>query len=162
VADEIHVTVAKVEKPNGRFPGKLDDKGRLKLPVSLQEYLKSFGEQKFFITSLDRYLAQIYTMPTWRQNEKFFAEFTDDPEVAENIKFNADDLGADAEMDSQGRITFNTDLRRELGLEGQDLHLFAHEGRVEVYSEAAYQARKLRAQQNPGSNVTALKSKGLK
>ncbi|HWE50742.1 MAG TPA: hypothetical protein VG273_13180 [Bryobacteraceae bacterium] len=156
------VPVTSVEKPNGRFPAKLDDKGRLKLPVDLQLYLKSFGEQKFFITSLDRHLAQIYSMPTWRQNEKFFADFKEDPEVAENVKFNADDLGADAEMDSQGRITFNTDLRRELGLEGQDLHLFAQDGRVEVYSEAAYQARKLRAQQNPGSNVTLLKSKGLK
>ena len=162
MADDLQSPVPSVEKPHGRFPGKLDDKGRLKLPVNFQEYLKSFGAQKFFVTSLDRHLAQIYPMPVWQQNEKFFAEFTENPEVAENVKFNADDLGADAEMDSQGRITFNTDLRRELDLEGQDLHLFAHDGRVEIFSEVAYQAKKRQAQQTPVKDVTLLKSKGLK
>lgn len=144
------------------FTGKLDDKGRLKLPVAFQEYLKSFGEQKFFVTSLDRRLAQIYAMPLWRQNEKFFDEYQGDPEKVGNIAFNAADLGADAEMDSQGRITFNTDLRRELDLEGNDLHLYAFHGRVEILNEAVYQQRKRAAQQDPSGDVNDLRKQGLK
>ena len=61
--------------------------------------------------------------------------------------FNAADLGADAEMDGQGRITFNPELRRELDLEGHELHLFAFKGRVQVLTEAIYQERKRRASQ---------------
>ena len=76
-------------------------------------------------------------MAVWKENEKFFSEsFTDNPAAARNIAFNAHDLGAEAEMDAQGRITFNPDLRRELDLEGQELHLFAYKGRVEVLNEA--------------------------
>jgi MraZ protein len=156
------VQVSTVEKPHGLFPGKLDDKGRLKLPTNVQEYLRSFGEQKFFITSLDRRLAQIYPMPVWRENEKFFENFTEDPEAADNIAFNAADLGADAEMDAQGRLTLNTRLRRELDLEEQDLHLHAFNGRIEIMSEAVYQERRRAAQQKPAADLTILKKQGLK
>ncbi len=143
------------------YSGKLDDKGRLKLPVNFQEFLKSFGEEKFFITSLDRRLAQIYPMSAWRENEKFFEEFTEEPEVSDRVLFNANDLGADAEMDSAGRLLVNTRLRRVLDFEGQELQLVAHNSRVELMSEAVYQER-LRAQQNPVADVTALRKKGLK
>jgi len=77
------------------------------------------------VTSLDRRIAQIYPMSVWRQNELFFENYREDPEVAENVPSTLPIWG-EAEMDAQGRITFNPELRRELSLEGQELHLFAY------------------------------------
>jgi DNA-binding transcriptional regulator/RsmH inhibitor MraZ len=143
------------------FTGKLDDKGRLKLPVNFQEFLKGFGEQKLFVTSLDRRLAQLYPMSVWLENEKLLEEEQEHSEEAGRIKFTANDMGADVEMDGQGRVLFNTQLRRELDLEGQDVHLLAHGGRVEVIPEAIYQELR-RKEQNPTADLTVMRKRGLK
>ena len=132
----------KSSPPLGMYPSRLDDKGRIKLPAAFQQYLSSLPEKRLFVTSLDRRIAQIYPIEVWRQNEKFFRE-RKNPQVARKISFNAADLGAEAEMDSQGRITFPPELRRELGLEEQTLHLKAEwSGRIEVLSERMYAEQK--------------------
>jgi DNA-binding transcriptional regulator/RsmH inhibitor MraZ len=144
------------------FPGRLDDKGRLKLPVAFQEFLNALPEKKLFVTSLDRRIARIYPMSVWRENEKFFETFRENPRAAQDTAFNAADLGADAEMDSQGRILFPTELRRELGLENQGVRLYAYRGRIEVLSDKIYQARKQRASESPEQNAEILEQAGLK
>src|SRR5271170_1810807 len=105
------------EPPRGMYDCRLDDKGRLKLPAQYQHFISSLTEKKLFVTSLDRRIVQIYPIMVWRENEKFFESFRDNPQVAEDVAFNANDLGADAEMDSQGRVLFNTALREQLDLE---------------------------------------------
>jgi MraZ protein len=144
------------------YPARLDDKGRLKLPATFQQYFASLGERRLFVTSLDRNIAQLYPMSVWRQNEIFFDNYREDPELAGNVAFNANDLGAEAEVDSQGRITFNPELRRELNLEGQELHLFAYKGRVEVLSETVYQQRKQAATHDPRKAQAVLERAGLR
>ncbi len=151
-----------VEPPRGMFPGRLDDKGRLKLPVAFQQYLGALPEKKLFVTSLDRRIAQIYPMTVWRENEKFFENFRENPRMAKNIAFNAADLGADAEMDSQGRVVFPPELRRELGIENQGVRLYAYKGRIEVLSEAIYQERRKQASESPEEGVETLERAGLK
>ena len=61
------------------FPARLDDKGRMKLPTAFQTYFNSLPEKKLFVTSLDRRIAQIYPIAAWRENEKFFENYRDDP-----------------------------------------------------------------------------------
>ncbi len=61
---------APVEPPNGRYNGKLDEKGRLKLPACFQEYLATIPEKGLFVTSIDRSTAQIYPIAAWRANLK--------------------------------------------------------------------------------------------
>jgi transcriptional regulator MraZ len=151
-----------VEAPRGMYPGRLDDKGRLKLPAQFQHFFNSLTEKKFFVTSLDRRIAQIYPMTVWRENEKFFETYRENPAVAQDVAFTANDLGADGEMDSQGRILFNPELRRELGLEDQALHLFSYKGRVQVLTEAIYQERRQRASKAASDNVEMLERAGLK
>lgn len=126
------------------YPSRLDDKGRIKMPAAFQQYLSSLPEKRLFVTSLDRRIAQIYPIEVWRQNEKFFQE-RKNPRLARKIGFNAADLGAEAEMDSQGRITFPPELRRDLGLEEQTLRLYANKGRIDVMSERMYEERKREA-----------------
>src|SRR6266545_7339196 len=99
------------------YSGRLDDKGRLKVPAAFQAYFGALTDKKLFVTSLDRSTAQIYTMAVWRQNEKFFEGFTENPGALHRVLFNANDLGAESEMDGQGRILFSPELRRQIGIE---------------------------------------------
>jgi len=141
---------------------RLDDKGRLKMPAEFQHFLNSLSEKKLFVTSLDRRIAQIYPISTWRENEKFFESYRDNPQVAQDVAFNANDLGADADMDSQGRVLFNTTLRSELDLQNQQLHLYAYRGHIRVLTEAIYQERRQRAAKAATENVDLLERAGLK
>ena len=144
------------------YPCRLDDKGRLKLPSEFQGFLGSLVEKKLFVTSLDRRIAQIYPIAAWRENEKFFESYRENPQVAQDVVFNAADLGADAEMDSQGRVLFNTALRGELDLQGQQLHLYAYRGHIRILTEGIYQERRQRASKAASDNVDLLERAGLK
>jgi MraZ protein len=143
------------------YPARMDDRGRVKLPAPFQKYLESLEEKKLFVTSLDRRIAQIYTMAAWRENEKFFQAYRDDPKVAKNVAFNAADLGAEAEMDVQGRVLFSPELRRELGIENQPVRVFTYRGRIEVLSDKIYEERKREATQAPSDDVAKLEAAGL-
>jgi len=140
----------------------LDDKGRLKLPSTFQQFLTSIAEKKLFVTSLDRRIARIYPISVWRENEKLIEGFRDRPQSARNVMFTAQDLGADAEMDSQGRVLFNTTLRKELDLQNQELHLYAYRGHIKVLTEAIYQERRQRASKTASESVELLERAGLK
>ena len=70
-----------VEPPRGMYPCRLDEKGRLKLPAEFQHFLNVLPEKKLFVTSLDRRIAQIYPMTAWRENEKFFENYRENPQV---------------------------------------------------------------------------------
>ena len=150
-----------VEPPRGMYPARLDDKGRAKLPTSFQQYFAALREKTLFVTSLDRRTAQIYPMAVWRENEKFFDSYREDSRILRNVAFNAADLGAESEMDAQGRILFPPELRRELGIENQPVRLFAYRGRIEVLSEPIYEERKREAAQTPAEDVAKLEAAGL-
>ena len=143
------------------YPGRLDDKGRVKMPAAFQQFFAALREKKLFVTSLDRRIAQIYPMAVWRLNEKFFDTYRDDPAIARKVAFNAADLGAESEMDGQGRILFPPELRRELEIENQPVRLFAYRGRIEVLSEEIYEERKREAAQTAAEDVTKLEAAGL-
>lgn len=150
-----------VEPPRGMYPARLDDKGRVKLPAAFQQFFAALREKKLFVTSLDRRIAQIYPIEVWRENEKFFDNYREDPRIARNVAFNAADLGAESEMDAQGRILFSPELRRELGIENQPVKLFAYKGRIEVLSEKLYEERKREAAQTAADDVSKLEAAGL-
>ena len=149
------------EPPNGMYPARVDDKGRLKLPVGFQQYFAGLAEKKLFVTSLDRRIGQLYPIAIWRQNKKFLNEYKDDPKAAARISFNAQDLGADSEMDSQGRVLLPPEMRRELGIENQNVHLIAFKGRIEILSEAIYLERKRLAAASAEADQEKLERSGL-
>ena len=123
------------------FNGRLDDKGRVKVSAQMQRFLESLPEKKFFVTSLDRRTAAIYPIASWRATEQFFENFTENPQLAEDVHFTATTLGSEVEMDGQGRILFNSDLRRVVKLEGNELHLYWYLGHVEVLTDEIYKER---------------------
>ncbi|MCX6628566.1 MAG: hypothetical protein NTW28_13145 [Candidatus Solibacter sp.] len=151
-----------IDPPRGMYPARMDDRGRIKVPAAFKEYLEKFEDKRLFVTSLDRRIAQVYPIVFWKQTEKFLETFSEDPEAAENLAFNAADLGAETEMDAQGRVLFSTELRRELGLEDQPAHLYAFGGHIEVLNQAIYEERKLAATAKPAADRAKLRRAGLK
>ena len=159
---ESEANIPAVESPRGIYQARVDEKGRLKLPVDMQQLLNASGEQKVFITSLDEVTARIYPIAIWRENEKILAESHEDPETAEDIAFLANDLGADSEVDAQGRVLLPTELRRLLQLEGEAVWLECYQGGINIYNKGVYEARKARARENRAAKLTAFRKKGLR
>jgi MraZ protein len=143
------------------YNGKLDDKGRLKLPVPFQEYLATLPEKRLFVTSIDRTTAQIYPIANWRENQKLLREQRGDKQAAKTVLFNAQDLGADTEMDSQGRVSVNNELRQHLDMDGQTLRLYWNDGHIRLLTEAIYQARRKAAIEESVAAVAKMEEAGL-
>ena len=152
-----------VEPPRGFFSAHVDDKGRLKLPVELQQYFTAIGDEKYFVTSVDDRIARIYPISVWKGNEKILETLaTEDPDAAEALAFVANDYGAEAKVDPQGRMTLPTDLRRALALENQEVRLDCSQGVINVYSKAEYEARKHKAKDSLADKLKTAKLKGFK
>jgi len=141
----------------------MDDKGRMKLPTVFQQYFLKVDEGRLFITSLDARIGRIYSISAWRENVVRFENYTDDPVALQNLMFNAQDLGAEAKIDDQGRVTLNTELRKELKLAaGEELHLYAYKDCVEFLTDELYQEKRRLARANASDNVRKLEGAGMK
>lgn len=143
------------------YPARLDDKGRLKLPVSFQQYFLVLREKQLFVTSLDGRTASIYPLATWRQTEKALASNPAVAKAARNVAFTAADLGSETAMDGQGRIQFSPELRRALGIENSTVRIHATRGKFEVLSDAVYEERKRKAAESAEADIEALEAAGL-
>jgi MraZ protein len=144
------------------YTTRVDDKGRVKLPVDFHDCFTKAAFNRFFITSLDRKIGRIYPITAWRENLKFLAEYCDDPESTETILFNADDLGGEVEMDSQGRLMLPAELRRELAIENQPIRIRGAGAHVEILSEAVYEKRREQASAAASDALIKLRKAGLK
>ena len=152
-----------VEPPRGFFSAHVDDKGRLKLPVDVQQYLAAIGDESFFVTSVDDRIARIYPISVWKGNEKVLEDLAmENPDASEDLSILTNHYGADAKVDPQGRVTLPTDLRRALGLEDKEVRLDWSQSAINVYSMAEYEARMRRARENASDKLKAAKLKGFK
>jgi len=151
-----------VEAPRGTLSGRVDEKGRLKLPAALVQYLDSIGERKLFVTTLNIEKALIYPISTWRETEKVLAEPGEDAEDRADLAMVANHYGEETEVDGQGRVLIPTTLRRELGFEKDDVYLLFYRGRIEVFGSKVYEQRLTKAKANVGEKYSALEKKGLR
>ncbi|MCS7315646.1 MAG: hypothetical protein RMI94_10565 [Bryobacterales bacterium] len=149
-----------VEPPDGAYPTRLDDRGRLRLPVAFVRYFDRLAEKKLFVTSLDGLSVRIYPIATWRKTREFLATHREDPAAAD-LLFLANHYGANAEMDPQGRILIHEELRRTLALEDRPLWLVPWIWRVDVMTEEHYQARKAAAEQDRAAKLARMEAKGM-
>ena len=153
--------LVEIEPPRGMFPARCDERGRTKLPTVFKEYLDKFPEKRLWVTSLDRTIGVIYPISIWRDIEKFLDQYTEDPEVAERIAFNAADLGEELELDAQGRLVIPAPLRKALGIEDQTVRLKVFRGYIEIISERIYEERLSASNVSPKDDVTKLNRAGM-
>ena len=153
------------EPPLGIFPGRVDEKGRLKLPVDVQHFLGSWQEAEggtLFITSLDLESARIYPISVWKRNQEVLEGETDSPDAAEDLAFMAKDLGGTCEMDGQGRVLVPARLRELLKMESEQVFLDCYKGRVNILTREVYERRQERARQNLADKLRRLEQKGFR
>ena len=157
---------AGAEPPLGIHPGRVDEKGRLKLPVEIQNFLASYREGEkpgtLFITCLDLESARIYPISVWKRNQEVLEGETDNPDAAEDLAFMAKDLGGTCEMDGQGRVLIPARLRELLKMEAEQVYLDCYKGRVNVLTREIYERRQERARQNLAEKLKRLEQKGLR
>lgn len=101
----------------GNHPTKIDDKGRLKLPVDHRKVVDKLYGNDFFITSKDGKVIEIWPMKEWEQVEAQLAAL---PASEEKKKFlNAVNFwGQVVEFDSAGRLLLPQDLREHSAMLG--------------------------------------------
>ena len=151
-----------VEAPRGTLSGRVDEKGRLKLPSAILQYLEAQGERKVFVTTLNTATAIIYPISVWLETEKMLQEPGEDADARADVAFLANHYGEDVEIDAQGRVLMPTTLRRELELEKDDVHLLCYRRRIEVFGSRIYAERLEAAKTNLPDKLKALEKKGLR
>jgi len=153
---------AGVEAPRGTRSGRVDEKGRLKLPAVVVQYLESLGERRVFVTTLNTSTALIYPISVWRDTEKMLQEPGEDADIRADIAFIANHYGEDMEIDAQGRVLMPTTLRRDLHLENGDVYLNAYKQRIEIFPSGTYEKKLEAAKSNLDEKLRALQKKGLR
>jgi len=151
-----------VEPPRGLYPARVDEKGRLKLPVEFQRYLAGLPEKKLFATSTDRRMASVYPIGIWRENEKLLASFRDNPKASKRLWFTINELGSETEMDGQGRVQISPELRRDLGIENQPVKVLVVNGAIQVMSEETFKAQRAEAAQSSEDDLEIMQRAGFK
>ena len=151
-----------VDAPRGVLSARVDEKGRLKLPSSMVQYLDGFGERKVFITTLNGKTARIYPISIWKRTEAALEESDEDSDVRDDLAFIANHYGADDEIDGQGRVLVPTELRRTLKLENEQVYLRCTKQRIEVIGREMYESRLAKAMAGADEKLLNLEKKGLR
>jgi MraZ protein len=155
-------TAPPVEAPRGFLSARVDEKGRLKLPAAITQYLGALGEHTVFVTTLNGSTARIYPISAWLQTENMLEEAGEDADVREDVAFIAYHFGADSEIDPQGRVLVPTDLRRALKLENEQVYLRCFKQRIDVIGREVYEQRLTKAMEGLGEKLQGLEKRGLR
>jgi len=101
---------------------KLDERGRIKLPVEFRDFLeRKYGKgfNTFYITSMDGESAEIYPLSEWlKRQEKIFA-MPQSLQARKILLRTYTRFGRQASMDPQGRMPIREELRNEADLSGE-------------------------------------------
>ncbi|MBI1955728.1 MAG: division/cell wall cluster transcriptional repressor MraZ [Acidobacteria bacterium] len=103
----------------GNYPARIDDKGRLKIPVPFKlELEKSYGSQ-FYITSLHGQQALIYPFEEWAKIEEKLARGPSFNKARGKVLQRANYFGQIVQWDKQGRVLIPAVLREAAEMKGE-------------------------------------------
>ena len=156
---ETEATFAQKSIPLGMHSGRVDVKGRLKVPVEVEDYLKG---ERLFVTSFDGKVGRIYPLPLWLENAKLLFDDMEDPEGAEALSLMADKYGASATLDAEGRVLLPTILRRKMGIENKPVQLRYYQGAIHIMSMDLFEEMDRQAEEQAADKLKTFRRKGLK
>jgi MraZ protein len=104
----------------GNSPTRVDEKGRLKVPADHKRVLdEKYSSTKFYITSLDGKVAQIYPMEEWERIEQKLAALPTFNSTKQKFLDRTNYYGQVVEMDGQGRLLIPGLLRESANILGK-------------------------------------------
>ena len=103
----------------GNHPTRVDEKGRLKVPAEFKRVIDEKYAQRFYITSLDGVVAQIYPFEEWERIEQKLASLSTYNPTKKKFLTRVNYYGQVVEMDGQGRLLIPQILRQSAHIKGE-------------------------------------------
>ena len=103
----------------GNHPTRVDEKGRLKVPAEFKRVIDEKYAQKFYITSLDGIVAQIYPFEEWERIKQKLANLSTFNPAKKKFLTRTNYYGQVVEMDGQGRLLVPQILREAAQIRGE-------------------------------------------
>jgi MraZ protein len=103
----------------GNHPTRVDEKGRLKVPAEFKRVIDEKYAQKFYITSLDGIVAQVYPFEEWERIEQKLASLSTFNPTKKKFLNRTNYYGQIVEMDGQGRLLVPQTLRESAQIRGE-------------------------------------------
>ena len=103
----------------GNHPTRVDEKGRLKVPAEFKRVIDEKYAQKFYITSLDGVVAQVYPFEEWERIEQKLAALSTFNPTKKKFLNRTNYYGQVVEMDGQGRLLVPQILRESAQIRGE-------------------------------------------
>jgi MraZ protein len=103
----------------GNHPTRVDEKGRLKVPAEFKRVIDEKYAQKFYITSQDGNIAQVYPFEEWERIEQKLAALSTFNPTKKKFLTRTNYYGQVVEMDGQGRLLMPQILREAAQIRGE-------------------------------------------
>jgi len=103
----------------GNHPTRVDEKGRLKVPAEFKRVIDEKYAQKFYITSTDGNIAQVYPFEEWERIEQRLAALSTYNPTKKKFLTRTNYYGQVVEMDGQGRLLIPQILREAAQIRGE-------------------------------------------
>jgi len=103
----------------GNHPTRVDEKGRLKVPAEFKRVIDEKYAQKFYITSVDGTIAQVYPFEEWERIEQKLAALSTYNPTKKKFLNRTNYYGQVVEMDGQGRLLIPQILREAAQIRGE-------------------------------------------
>jgi MraZ protein len=115
---------------------KVDQKGRLKIPVTLLPMLKESGTE-LYVTSEDGYSVRIYPIQVWNQVEERLQRLCSRNRNNQKLLVRAKYFGRAVTMDKQDRVLIPIVLRSSAQMKGA-VDIFDYLNYLEVWNHAQF------------------------
>ena len=103
----------------GNHPTRVDEKGRLKVPAEFKRVIDEKYNEKFYITSLDGKVGQVYPFEEWERIEQRLAALSTYNPTKKKFLSRVNYWGQTVEMDGQGRLLMPQLLRDSAQIKGE-------------------------------------------
>jgi len=103
----------------GNHPTRVDEKGRLKVPAEFKRVIDEKYAQRFYITSVDGTIAQVYPFEEWERIEQKLAALSTYNPTKKKFLTRTNYYGQVVEIDGQGRLLIPQILRESAQIRGE-------------------------------------------
>ena len=103
----------------GNHTTRVDDKGRLKVPSEFKRVIDEKYAQRFYNTSFDGNVAQVYPFEEWERIEQKLASLSTFNPTKKKFLNRTNYYGQVVEMDGQGRLLIPQVLRESAQIRGE-------------------------------------------